>query len=268
MKVTTFVTAAITTVAAFGAQAATLPSDWTVVGTAGVGAPNGVVTAPSADENGYYYVTTDGGPNGGGSLDTLPNNTGSTTGSTVTTGAFAAAAGETLSFLFNYVTSDGSGYADYGWARIIDAVTSEEVSLLFTARTTPGGDTVPGFGMPTLNATLEPASTPIIDGGPAWDALGTDSGKCFNGTGQGCGYTGWIKSTFNIVEAGNYKLQFGISNWSDTAYQSGMAFAGAKIGDVIITPPVDPAPVPLPASALLLIAGMGALGVVRGRKAA
>ena len=47
-----------------------------------------------------------------------------------------------------------------------------------------------------------------------------------------------------------------------------MAFAGAKIGDVIITPPVDPAPVLLPASALLLGAGVGAMGVLRRRRKA
>lgn len=47
-----------------------------------------------------------------------------------------------------------------------------------------------------------------------------------------------------------------------------MAFAGAKIGNVIITPPVAPAPIPLPASALLLGAGLGALGMLRRRKPA
>lgn len=243
------------------AQAATLPSGWTVVGTAGVGSPNGVVTAPSATESGYYYVSTDNGPDGGGSLSGL----GGTNGSTVTTGAFAAAANETLEFMFNYVTSDGAGFSDYGWARVIDAVTSAEVALLFTARTTTGGNTVPGFGMPPLNATLVPADTPIVPGAPIWDALGGDSNTCFS---TGCGYTGWITSTFNIATAGNYKLQFGVTNWTDTAYDSGMAFAGAKIGNVVITPPVDIAPIPLPASVLLLGAGVGALGVMRRRKAA
>lgn len=256
---TLLASAAATALLAFGAQAATLPSDWSVVGNAGTGSPNGVVTAPSATESGYYYVSTNGGPSGGGSLSGI----GGTNGSSVTTGAFAAAAGETLEFLFNYVTSDGAGFADYGWARLIDATSSAEVALLFTARTTPGGNTVPGFGMPPLNATLVPADTPIVAGAPIWDALGGNSGTCYN---TGCGYTGWIQSTFDIAAAGTYKLQFGVTNWSDQIWHSGMAFAGAKIGDVIITPPVDPAAVPLPASALLLGAGMGAMGLMRRRQ--
>lgn len=258
---TLFASVAATALLAVGAQAATLPSGWTVVGNAGTGSPNGVVTAPSSTESGYYYVSTSGGPSGGGSLSGL----GGTNGSTVTTAAFAAAAGETLEFLFNYVTSDGASFADYGWARLIDAATSAEIALLFTARTTTGGNTVPGFGMPPLNATLVPADTPINAGAPIWDALGGSSNTCYD---IGCGYTGWIQSSYDIAAAGNYKLQFGVTNWSDTGWDSGMAFAGAKIGDVIITPPVDPAPVPLPASVLLLGAGIGAMGALRRRRKA
>lgn len=261
MTRTLLASAAAAVMLAFGAQAATLPSDWNVVGTGGTGSPNGVVTAPSTTESGYYYVTTDGGTQGGGSLAGI----GGTSGSTVTTGAFAAAAGETLEFLFNYVTSDGAGYADYGWARLIDAVTSAEVALLFTARTTQNGNTVPGFAMPPLTAILAPADTPIIAGAPAWDALGDSSGTCYA---VGCGYTGWIQSTYNIAASGDYKLQFGVTNWDDDAYASAMAFAGAKIGDVIITPPVEPSPVPLPASVLLLGAGIGTMGVLRRRQKA
>ncbi|MDO5706421.1 MAG: NF038132 family protein [Paracoccus sp. (in: a-proteobacteria)] len=246
---------------AFAAQAATLPADWTVVGNAGIGGANGVVTAPSATDSGYYYVSTFGGPQGGGQLPGL----GGTNGSTVTTGAFAAAAGDALEFLFNYVTSDGAGYADYGWARVIDAVSNSQVALLFTARTTPGGDTVPGFGMPQPEATMVPADTPIIPGGPVWDVLGSDSGNCYD---LGCGYTGWIKSTYQFQNDGLYQLQFGVSNWSDTSWHSGMAFSGAIVGNVVITPPVDPSPVPLPASALLLAGGVAAMGALRRRRGA
>jgi hypothetical protein len=31
---------------------------------------------------------------------------------------FAATAGTALNFYFNYVTSDGAGFADYGWAEL------------------------------------------------------------------------------------------------------------------------------------------------------
>lgn len=261
---TLLASAAATALLAFGTQAATLPSDWSVVGNAGTGSPNGVVTAPSATESGYYYVSTSGAPSDGGSLPGIGGQGFPTNGSTVTTGTFAAAAGETLEFLFNYVTSDGAGFADYGWARLLTE-TGDQVALLFTARTTPGGNSVPGFSMPEPEATLSPATVTIVPGGPVWDALGDSSGACYA---TGCGYTGWVQSTYSIGTAGSYKLQFGVTNWNDQIFHSGMAFAGAKIGNVVITPPVDPSPVPLPASALLLGAGVGAMGVLRRRQKA
>lgn len=260
--------AAATVVLAFGAQAATLPSDWTVVGNAGTGSPNGDVGAPPAQGPGYYYVSTDGGVDDGGALEGVGGIGNPTDGSNVITAAFSAAAGEMLEFYFNYVTSDSAGFADYGWARLLDAVTNTEVALLFTARTTESGSSVPGFGMPAPAATLDPTNVGINDGKTVWDVLGSDSGRCYLNVGQGCGATGWIKSSYAIVAGGTYKLQFGVTNWNDEGFDSAMAFAGAKVGDVIITPPVDPAPVPLPASAVLLGAGMGALGILRRRKKA
>lgn len=269
MNARTFLaSAAATTLLAFGAQAATLPSGWTATGNAGTGSPNGDVSAPPAQGPGYYYVSTDQGVADGGSLPGVGGAGTPTSGSNVITTAFAAAAGDVLEFYFNYVTSDGSGFADYGWSRLLDATTSNQVALLFTARTTPLGSSVPGFEMPDPEATLEPANVDIDDGKTVWDVLGSSSGACFSGVGQGCGATGWVKSTYTVAAAGSYTLQFGVTNWNDNAFQSGMAFAGAKIGDVIITPPVDPAPVPLPASALLLGAGMGAMGVLRRRQKA
>jgi hypothetical protein len=103
------------------------------------------------------------------------------------------------------------------------------VAILFTARTQESGTIVPGQGLPGVEATLNPASVPIIDGAPVWEPLGADSGACFA---AGCGFTGWINSTYEITEAGNYVLRFGVSNWTDTGYQSGMAFSGITVGGV------------------------------------
>jgi hypothetical protein len=231
---------------------------WTGSGSFGTLGANGVVTLSPTGDSQYGYVSTSGGVNGVG----LPGVGGAgspTNGSVINSPLFSANAGDALEFFFNYVTSDGAGFADYAWARLLDEASSE-VALLFTARTTPGGNTAPGFSMPALNATLAPPSTPIIAGAPTWSPLGTSSGTCFS---TGCGYTGWINASYSILAAGNYRLQFGVVNWNDTAFQSGLAFDGATIAGK----PIDPTtPIPTPALLPGLI-GMGAMAL-RKRKAA
>lgn len=173
-------------------------------------------------------------------------------------------AGETLEFFFNYLTSDGAGYADYGWAQLLTEAGDPAV-LLFTARTTPSGSSVLGFAMPNPGATLEPANVGIYPGtnwpGANWDVIGGSSGNCYS---IGCGHTGWVKSSYQFTSDGDYKLLFGVTHWDDQAYSSALAFAGAKIGDVVVTPPISPAP--LPAAGWLLLAGLGATGLVGRRR--
>ncbi len=112
---------------------------------------------------------------GSGPSDAFDLNIGDeTNGSYLTSPTFAANAGAALEFYFNYITSDGDEYIEYAWAELID--TSDDSStILFTARTTASGDTVPGNGLPGLapGVTLTPASTPIIPGGPDWSPSGT-----------------------------------------------------------------------------------------------
>ena len=241
-----------------------LPIGWIGVGNAGSGTADGDVSAAPTPGGGYTYVSTADGLTGVGALAGVGGPGEPTDGSTLTTSVFAAAAGDVLNFFFNFVTSDGAGFADYAWAQLLDA-TDTQVALLFTARTTPGGSSVPGFSMPSPAATLIPASVNIIPNATNWSALGTDSGSCFA---TGCGSTDWVQSLYTVASAGSYKLQFGVTNWDDTFFDTGMAVAGVNIGGVLIDPEnPTPSPIPLPAAGWLMLASLGGIAALRRTKA-
>jgi len=92
-------------------------------------------------------------------------------GATLTTGTFTAAANDTLAFLFNHITSDGADFADHAFVQLAGG---PDVVTLFTARTTPTGNTVPGFGMPAISpgVTLDPATVTIVPGPAALGLFG------------------------------------------------------------------------------------------------
>lgn len=238
------------------ASADPIPSGWTCNGTCGSLGANGVVTLSPTGNSSYQYVSTTNAPLGVGALPS--GGLGSeTNGSTLATSVFSATAGTALNFYFNYVTSDGAGYADYAWAELFNA-DNTPAALLFTARTLPSGTIVPGSGMPTPNATLTPSSVPIIGGAPSWSPLGGDSGSCFD---SGCGYTGWIGSNYTIGTAGNYYLEVGVTNWDDTQYASGLALDGVTVGGVPVNPPSS-----VPEPSTLVLFGSGLLGLAGAAK--
>lgn len=247
----TALVAAGITLAHSTANAAPIPSGWTCVGNCGSLGPNGVVTASPLGGD-YQYVSTVGGLTGVGAAGL-----GGTNGSTLATSTFTAAAGDDLNFYFNFVTSDGAGFADYAWAQLYTA-SNALVAMLFTARTTPSGNTVPGFSMPAIdpNVTITPATVTIVPGGPVWSPLGSDSGRCFS---TGCGYTGWVNANYEFASSGSYYLMIGVSNWSDTIWHTGFAMDGLTVAGVSVETPA-----PAPASLALL--GLGLAGLARFRR--
>jgi hypothetical protein len=225
---------------------------------------DGVVTAPPSGGT-YGWISTLGGLGGFGQISGVGGTNGSSQSITFTTTGPA-----TLTYHYNYVTSDGAGFADYAWSELLN-VTNTHVAWLFTARTTPSGDTVPGQDMPAVDATLTPGNAPINPGAPIWSPLGGDgsspdgfnnrsSGACWA---TGCGYTGWIKSEFDIASAGTYTILFGVTNWDDQDFDSGLAFGGITVGDVDI--PI-PGQVPIPAALPLFASGLAGLGWLARRR--
>ena len=138
--------------------------------------------------------------------------------------------------------------------------TRGEEAFGFGTRTQPSGDTSPGFGLPANGATLIPATSGIIGGGPSWSVLGGSSGGCYS---AGCGYTGWIQSQYEIAASGDYYLSFGTINWLDQAFDTGLAIDNVTIKNVEV-----PQDTPEPATMALVAAGLAGLGVVRRRRRA
>lgn len=247
-----------------------VPAGYTCSGTCGTSPASGVVTLAPGGGSQFGFVSTANSQ----FMNSPLTVTNSTNGSLLLSNPFTAAAGQALSFRFNYITTDGtSTFPDYAFVQLLSGGTPV---LLFTAQTTPSGNTVPGFGLPVIapGVTLTPSSTPIHSTGfgpstgigPAFGPLGMDSGTCFD---VGCGFTDWIAANYLIPSAGTYQLEFGVFNVTDERFASALAFdfATGTGGTPSVTPGV--VVTPEPATMSLLATGLlGVCGMARRRRKA
>lgn len=245
---------------------------WTATGTWGSAGADGDITLSPLGNARYGYVSTANSEAFGVSPLSLPsNNKGFETNvSTIVSGSFSAGAADRLSMFFNYVSTDGKGYDDYAWARLVNADTNALVTWLFTARSTNSGpkNVVPGDVLD--NSVFDPKDVIVnfkdrnfTDKTVNWSPLGFSNNQCWEENAPGCGFTGWMESGYTFAQGGNFKVEIGVTNWGDTAYDSGLAFDFANLTH---TQAASPAPVPEPETYALMLAGLGLLAIVRRRR--
>jgi hypothetical protein len=272
---------------------------WTATGNAGMIGGDAVVGASPLNNTQFGYVSTAGGVDGTSPLvlDDTAGRFGAklnqANGTKIVSDTFAAASGQNLTLYFDYVTSDGHGYQDYAWARLVNAGSNTTAAWLLTARSnnTGNGNTVPGGVLAsqvdkklqnTLDATINDGSTVGVNLGPSpdtqWAPLGATSwDTCFK-TSTSCGSTGWVKSDYAVQADGSYYLEFGVTNWGDNTFDSALAFdfTGLHAGSINaskVLPQVFETPnsaiaasVPEPQTYAMLLAGLGLMGTVARRR--
>lgn len=267
--------AALSGLCSQAASAATVapPSDlagWACTGNCGSLAQDGDVTLSPLGNAKYGYVSTGYSEAFGVSpLSLGDNKVGTeTNGSRIVSGAFSANANDSLNIQFNFVSTDGNGYDDYAWARVLNASDDSLVAWVFTARATNSGSNkiIPGdvVSRTEFNPrdTLTNYATYAFNSKTAdWSALGSYNNSCWETDAKGCGFTGWLESSHKFAQAGSYKLEIGVTNWGDTAYDTALAFDFQNLSDSRVA-----APVPEPGSVSLFLAGLCLLGFAAHRR--
>ena len=260
------------------ASASSIIPGWTCVGGAascGTSGANGVVGLSPLATSVYSWVSTNTGTTGVG-VDPTSTTGNETNGATLATPLFSANANDALNFYFDFVTSDGAGFADYGWAALMNA-DNTVAAMLLTAQTEPTGNIIPAGGLTdNILALLTPASVTINDPGyissfagnitypaglgPVWSPLDGFSGECFD---TGCGYTGWVQSQYTIPTTGTYYLQVGVTNAFDNFYDTGLAMDGVTVAGRTIG-----GLTPEPGTLVLMGIGLGLTVLARRRRQA
>jgi PEP-CTERM motif len=252
-------------------------ASWNCVGQCGASAADGDITLSPLNNPAYGYVTTANSSATNVSSLNLSESGGhgstftQTNGSSITSAAFSAQASDTVDAYFNYVSTDGKGFDDYAWARLVNASDRSLVAWLFTARSTNSnknsvvpGDLNVGFDTSVIvnYSSFDFNTRNTVAGGTPvnWSLLGSSNGSCWRDKAEGCGFTGWLHSQYTLASAGSYQLEVGVVNFGDQAYDSGLAFDVATLS----------APVPEPGTLPLMAVALGVLVATqwqRGRKA-
>ena len=226
-----------TSLPAAAAPVTLLPAGATCIGICGSSAADGDIGLSPLGRARYGYVATAGSAVYGASPLTLDDNNGDaqTNGSRWTSGLFTAAAGDPIDVWFNYASTDGKGFDDYAWARLLDATSGNLVAWLFTARSSNSntGNIVPGDVVTKkefdprdsiVNYDDYEFTSETVDDPIDWQPLGGSNGTCWRDNASGCGFTGWLQSRHVFASAGSFRLEVGVINWVDEAYDSGLAF--------------------------------------------
>jgi hypothetical protein len=273
---------------ALSAETAINGLSWFAIGSAGLIGGTATVPVSPIDNTVFGFVTT---TEGAGHFEAVDNvspleletdgkgNEGNNNGTKITSSAFSAVQGDTLTLQFNYISTDGRGYDDYAWARLVDSDTTKTAAWLFTARSTNSarGNVVPGDVLSRqvdkdapdeLNAVLNNGDSIGFNvTSTAWQPLGSWSGYCWDDANT-CGPSGWIQSRYTFADAGSFYLEFGVVNWGDEAFDSALAFDFTGLSAAQFTnAPLIPA-VPEPEIYAMMLAGLALLAGVtsRGRR--
>lgn len=302
--------AAMAPAVALAADVSVAAATWSSTGATGLiagnyqGSPDDMMLGSSLTGNSTFgFVTTSGGVTGVSPLSLNDSEFGfnQTNGSKVVSSSFSALASDKLTLHFNYVTTDGRGYDDYAWARVVSTSTNQTAAWLFTARSANApdgdgsGDYVPGKVLSEqvnfkdldshdpnrqLGAVLNDGNPVVgMPGGSNtnWAPLGLADngingsyGWCWD-SGSGCGSTGWVKSEYTFANAGSYYLEFGVINWGDEIFDSALAFdfvglQRSSFGNVAVLENAVAAPVPEPETWALMMAGVSLMGFVARRR--
>jgi hypothetical protein len=248
-------------------------SQWQCQGECGSQGADGHISLSPLGNAQYAYVTTAGSS----ALDVSPlmldsNSRGvEQNGSSFTSGNFAAGVGSVLEMRFNYVSTDGKGFDDYAWARVVDAVNGDLVAWIFTARSSNSstGQIVPGdvvrrseFDPDQIVVDYHGFVFHTQDGSDPinWSALGSSNQTCWRKNAAGCGYTDWLHSRYSFARGGSFRVEVGVVNWGDYAYDSGLAF------DFVGLQPGFSNPVPESGTLVLLAVGLASMGLARRRR--